>query len=192
VSPRQSSIAQTARPPMRAPSAACDGGRPRWPGSRALRPAPRCQRRPLRACASACGHPPRSRHPPRPFIDQLKRRSADTAQLGRRHSPIKSRRRSWPAAGDRTETGQPRRTTTGLGVSPPPDQDLHGPPDATGLPDDDTEPALTTRRDPARAIESASIRPNSGSFAARRPADTARCISSGRPGIPGHTRIACA
>src|SRR4051794_21981163 len=52
------------------------------------------------------------------------------------------------AAGDRTETGQSRRTTTGLGVSPPPDQDLHGLPDATRPSDDDTEPALTGPRAP--------------------------------------------
>jgi hypothetical protein len=45
-------------------------------------------------------------HRPRPFIDQLKRPSADTAQSGRCHAPIRSRRRSWTAAGDRTETGQ--------------------------------------------------------------------------------------
>src|SRR3954451_17864386 len=49
------------------------------------------------------------------------------------------------AAGDRTETGQSRRSTAGLGVSLPPDQDQHGPWDATRPPDDDTEPALTLR-----------------------------------------------
>jgi hypothetical protein len=68
---------------------------------------------------------PDHNHLCRPFVGhgQWSGSPVDTPQLGRCHAPIKSRRRSSAATGDRTKAGQTHKSRGRKRVSPPPPED---------------------------------------------------------------------